>query len=389
MERRRSAVLLILVSALTFAVLVDLESRGFLTPVILPRLAGLTRPIADAVRGHETVVAGAAILGLLVFLISRNPPWLPTGYLWVEWDRWEKIGKVRPGYFKFRLLGREFKGVDCGSRKIVFLEGDPEDYEVLVSDRSEVPARIFGVSLEQRVLGSYFKPKYKVYAARVLDDPDEIVEVGWGGRKNIRVDEESGEIFEDGSFLDERPDGILTRREILRGIISKMKNVVWVVPRWRSKDLKRLAEEEINYMDVMVDAEKAVRRMSDLSHSMLEAYRRRVYKSIAVSLLSHLDACKQAFDEIDSAYAILAHLFNIEIGELRRSLSAAGIKMDEKVEDVIEQWLNQEERRRQLMERYRRLTSVSGGTRKRKGLLERIKEMLPSKEEGQKAEGQS
>jgi len=390
MRREHIVILVGLVSALTISILIDLESKGILTPVILPSLSSIAAPVGEAIRGNESVIAVAALLGLLAFLINRYPPWLPTGYLWIEWNRWQKIGRVRPGYFKFKLLGRELKGIDCGRKKIVFLEGDPEDYEVSVSDKTEKFTRIFGPSLEQRVLGTFFKPKYKVYAARILEDPDEIVKIGWGGKKTFVVNEETGEIFEGSPSLEEKlPDGVLTKQEALREIISKMKNVIWVVPRWRTTDLKKLAEGEINYIDVMVDAERAVRNLSDLTHYMLEAYRRRVHKSIMVSLLSHLDTTRQAFDEVDSAFAILAHLYNVDIGEIKRSLSAAGIKLDEKIEDALEQWLNQYERRMQLLERYKKITSPTGGTRsrRRRGIAERLKQVItPSREEAEEKE---
>ena len=378
MSRKRVAVLVVLVSLLTVFAILDLEARGVLEPVIVPSLEQSFSYVEGAMRGNEVYVAAAALFVLLVILISRNPPWLPTGYLWVEWGRWQKIGKVRPGYFKFRLLGREFKGIDCGRKKIVFLEGDPEDYEVSVTDKSVTFSRVFGPSLEHRVLGTFFKPKYKVYAARILDDPDEIVNVGWGGKKTFAVDEETGEVFEGAPELEEKlPDSILTKRDVLREIISKMKNIVWVVPRWRATDLKRLAEGEIHYMDVMVEAERAVRNLSDITHSMLEAYRTRVHKSIMTSLMAHLDTCRMAYDEIDSAFAVLAHLYGVDISELKRSLSAAGIKSGEKIEDVVEQWLSQYERRKQLLERYRKVVFPPVPRKQRgKSMAERLKQAV-------------
>jgi len=390
---RRTLILSILVFALTISILVDLESRGILTPVIVPFLSSVATPVSEVVKGNEQIIALSILLVILSILIVKNPPWLPTGYLWVEWSRWQKIGKVRPGYFKFKILGREMKGIDCGGKKIVFLEGDPEDYEVMVSDKTEKITRIFSPSLEQRVLGTFFKPKFKIYAARILENPDDIVKVGWGGEKSFVVEEESGEILEKPDPLEETlPGSDITKREALREIVSKMRNVIWVVPRWRTSDLKRLAEGEINYMDVMVDAEKTVRNVSDLAHYMLEAYRMRVHKSVMISLLSHLDSVKQAFEETDAAFTILAHLYNVDVEEIKRSLTAAGIKHDEKPEDVLEQWLSREERRRALMDRYMKLTSTSPRRRQKKsGLSEKIKQMVTrSKEEENKTtEGQS
>jgi len=392
MSRKRVALLVVLVSLLTVFAILDLEARGVLEPVIVPSLMQAFSYVEGVMEGNEIYVAAAALLVLLAILISRNPPWLPTGYLWVEWGRWQKIGKVRPGYFKFRLLGREFKGIDCGRKKIVFLEGDPEDYEVSVTDKSETFSRVFGPSLEHRVLGTFFKPKYKVYAARILDDPDDIVKVGWGGKRTFAVDEETGEVLEGNLELEEKlPDSVLTKRDVLREIISKMKNVVWVVPRWRATDLKKLAEGEINYMDVMVEAERAVRNLSDITHYMLEAYRTRVHKSIMTSLMAHLDTCRLAYDEIDSAYAVLAHLYGVDISEMKRSLSAAGIKSGEKIEDVVEQWLSQYERRRQLLERYRKVASLSVPRRQRgKSMAERLKQavsgLMKRSEEGKEEE---
>jgi len=93
MSRKRVAVLVVLVSLLTVFAILDLEARGVLEPVIVPSLEQSFSYVEGAMRGNEVYVAAAALFVLLVILISRNPPWLPTGYLWVEWGRWQKIGK--------------------------------------------------------------------------------------------------------------------------------------------------------------------------------------------------------------------------------------------------------------------------------------------------------
>ena len=383
---RRLIILVCLALLLTVSVLVDLEKHGVLAPVLSPFFAPLDSffaSLAEGVRGSEPAIAVFLLFALFVFMIIRSPPWLPMGYLWSEWNKWQKIGRVRPGYFTFRLLGREFKGVNCGRKKIVFLEGDPEDYEINISDRSVMMPRFFGVSLEQRVLGVFFKPKYKAYAARVIEDPDEIINIGWGGEAEFDVDEVSGEVYEKRNPLDEKlPGSVLTRREALRGIISRMKNIIWVVPRWRTTDLKRLAEGEIGYMDIMVESERRVRNITNLAHYILKAYRNRIGKSILVSLISHLDACKQGFEEVDAAYTMLSYLFNVDVNEIKRSLAAAGIKLGEKPEEVLESWISQLERRMALLDRYRRVVSPSPkrGKERKKGLIEKIKQMIPQRE---------
>ena len=382
--RKHNAVLLALVIVFVVLVLLNLEVRGVLPPVLLRMLfpvVELSR-LGEAVKGYEAVIAVSLLLVLFIIFIVQAQPWLPTAYLWVDWNKWQRVGRVRPGYFSFKLLGREFKGINCGRKKIVFLEGDPEDYEVNVSDRTETITRFFERSLEQRVLGTFFKPKYKAYIARVIDDPEEIVNIGWGGEKQFEVSDE-GEIWERSNPLDERlPGSVLTKREALIGIVSKMKNVIWVVPRWKKTDLRKLAEGEMSYIDVMVDAERERRNLVNMSHYIIKALRTRIGRSILVSLLSHLDATKQSYEEVDAAFTILAYLFNVDVGEIKKALSAANIRIGENPEEVLEQWLNREERRRALMERYRKLISTAPKRGKRKeSLAEKIRKLMPSKGE--------
>lgn len=382
--RKHNAVLLALVIVFVVLVLLNLEVRGVLPPVLLRMLfpvVELSR-LGEAVKGYEAVIAVSLLLVLFIIFIVQAQPWLPTAYLWVDWNKWQRVGRVRPGYFSFKLLGREFKGINCGRKKIVFLEGDPEDYEVNVSDRTETITRFFERSLEQRVLGTFFKPKYKAYIARVIDDPEEIVKIGWGGEKQFEVNDE-GEIWERSNPLDERlPGSVLTKREALIGIVSKMKNVIWVVPRWKKTDLRKLAEGEMSYIDVMVDAERERRNLVNMSHYIIKALRTRIGRSILVSLLSHLDATKQSYEEVDAAFTILAYLFNVDVGEIKKALSAANIRIGENPEEVLEQWLNREERRRALMERYRKLISTAPKRGKRKeSLAEKIRKLMPSKGE--------
>jgi len=382
--RKHNAVLLALVIVFVVLVLLNLEVRGVLPPVLLRMLfpvVELSR-LGEAVKGYEAVIAVSLLLVLFIIFIVQAQPWLPTAYLWVDWNKWQRVGRVRPGYFSFKLLGREFKGINCGRKKIVFLEGDPEDYEVNVSDRTETITRFFERSLEQRVLGTFFKPKYKAYIARVIDDPEEIVKIGWGGEKQFEVSDE-GEIWERSNPLDERlPGSVLTKREALIGIVSKMKNVIWVVPRWKKTDLRKLAEGEMSYIDVMVDAERERRNLVNMSHYIIKALRTRIGRSILVSLLSHLDATKQSYEEVDAAFTILAYLFNVDVGEIKKALSAANIRIGENPEEVLEQWLNREERRRALMERYRKLISTAPKRGKRKeSLAEKIRKLMPSKGE--------
>ena len=382
--RKHNAVLLALVIVFVVLVLLNLEVRGVLPPVLLRMLfpvVELSR-LGEAVKGYEAVIAVSLLLVLFIIFIVQAQPWLPTAYLWVDWNKWQRVGRVRPGYFSFKLLGREFKGINCGRKKIVFLEGDPEDYEVNVSDRTETITRFFERSLEQRVLGTFFKPKYKAYIARVIDDPEEIVNIGWGGEKQFEVNDE-GEIWERSNPLDERlPGSVLTKREALIGIVSKMKNVIWVVPRWKKTDLRKLAEGEMSYIDVMVDAERERRNLVNMSHYIIKALRTRIGRSILVSLLSHLDATKQSYEEVDAAFTILAYLFNVDVGEIKKALSAANIRIGENPEEVLEQWLNREERRRALMERYRKLISTAPKRGKRKeSLAEKIRKLMPSKGE--------
>ena len=76
---------------------------------------------------------------------------------------------------------------------------------------------------------------------------------------------------------------------------------------------------------------------------------------------------------------------------MKRSLSAAGIKSGEKIEDVVEQWLSQYERRRQLLERYRKVASLSVPRRQRgKSMAERLKQavsgLMERSEEGKEEE---
>ena len=391
--RKQNAVLLALIIVFVVLVLLNLEVRGVLPPVLLRMLfpvVELSR-LGEAVKGYESAIAVSLLLVLFIIFIVQAQPWLPTAYLWVDWNRWQRVGRVRPGYFSFKLLGREFKGINCGRKKIVFLEGDPEDYEVNVSDRTETITRFFERSLEQRVLGTFFKPKYKAYIARVIDDPEEIVNIGWGGEKQFEVNDE-GEIWERSNPLDEKlPGSILTKREALIGIVSKMKNVIWVVPRWKATDLRKLAEGEMSYIDVMVDAERERRNLVNMSHYIIKALRTRIGRSILVSLLSHLDATKQSYEEVDAAFTMLAYLFNVDVGEIKKALSAANIRIGENPEEVLEQWLNREERRRALMERYRKLISTAPKRGKRKeSLAEKIRKLMPSKgeKEESKEEGE-
>ena len=389
--KKYDAILLSLIVVFVVLVLLNLEARGILPPVLLRMVSPVVElgNLWEVIRGYEQVIAVSLLFVLFIILIVYAQPWLPTAYLWVDWNKWQRVGRVRPGYFSFKLLGREFKGINCGRKKIVFLEGDPEDYEVNVSDRTETFTRFFERSLEQRVLGTFFKPKYKAYIARVIDDPEEIVNIGWGGEKQFEISNE-GEIWEKINPLDEKlPGSNLTKREALVGIVSRMKNVIWVVPRWRTTDLKKLAEGEMSYIDVMVDAEKERRNLVNMSHYIIKALRTRIGKSILISLISHLDATKQSYEEVDAAYAMLARLFGVSTEEIKRALAAANIKIGENVEDAIEQWLNREERKRALMERFHKIYySPSRGGKKKESLAERIKKFVPSKGEEKKEGGE-
>jgi len=324
---------------------------------------------------------------LIAYQLYVNPPWLPKGYLWSEWDRWEPIGRVREGKFRFSLLGREFRGLNCGVKKVVFLEGDPENYEVSIAKVHRF-ATVFRRGLEQRVLGLTFKPTDKVYAARRIDNVDDVVRIGWGKERHLYVDEVTGEVVKGERLVDETlPKSAVTKGELLRETISKMKHVIWVVPRWRTTDLKKLAQMEIGFMDVMVNAERRNRELLQLLHTTIDAHRKRIDKSTMVALISMLDTSNIMYQEMDAAFAMLAHIFGVEPEELRRAMISLGIRFKDEPEAAMEDWLKKEDRRRRIREKYVKVTELLPIEKKR-GLFGKLKEKLTKPEGGEKGEGE-